>query len=572
MPNKTLFNLQQEGAPKDLVVILKSKWNPQYWEARKISNSKYDLYPSGIAYCKNVKQVQYCVNFCRANNITFRVRSGGHQHEGMSSGNNVLVIALSEINEIEYTKDKPNAYGDEAWIPVGKQLQKVYDELETRDQIIPGGGCQSVNVGGLTHGGGWGVSIRKYGMTCDNVIEAEMVLADGRIVYPSATNLPDLFWGLKGGGGGNFGIVTRFKFKLRTLLSKDQPVVTSFSYNWNCASDTLTVIKSWLKMQQDEHLDRNLSAACSMVVSDPKPKPESESKCESESESESNKPCSVKIRMGGLFYGSSTALKKVLSKYFDAPLLTKDRAEITHTERNYVPKASSGLLRSSQSQPSLVAAQAIVADFLNPTVTPSEAIDLLGATNNNPCKERAYEKNISLPLPPNVTCDAPHPHKVTSGFPKANIDHYKLAEKIHEYLANTCYRADINKYMSFHCMGGAVYDHPEQRAFPWSDKPYMLQVQAWWNLSGNAGIDRQRRNEYDDWVINFRKYIEADIEGAFINFVDKDLVANPQTPQGRLPLLRHYYGENLPKLMAIKTKYDAHNFFEFGMSIPSTNL
>ena len=121
---KSIFNLQQEGTPMGLVVVLQSKWNPQYWEARKISNSKFDLYPSGIAYCKNVNHVQYCINFCRENKLPFRVRSGGHQHEGMSSGNNVLVIALSEINEIEYTKDDNGGIGDEAWIPVGKQLQR----------------------------------------------------------------------------------------------------------------------------------------------------------------------------------------------------------------------------------------------------------------------------------------------------------------------------------------------------------------------------------------------------------------------------------------------------------------
>ena len=355
MSNKTVFNLQQEGAPMGLVVVLQSKWNPQYWEARKISNSKFDYYPSGVAYCKNVNHVRYCVNFCRDNNIDFRVRSGGHQHEGMSSGDNLLVIALSEINEIEYTKDEDGLCGDEAWIPVGKQLQKVYDELETRNQIIPGGGCQSVNVGGLTHGGGWGVSIRKYGMTCDNVLEAEMVLADGRIVYPSATNLPDLFWGLKGGGGGNFGIVTRFKFKLSTLLSVEQPEVTTFTCRWTYPEDTLPVIDRWLKMQKEKEFTRNLSAACSMVVSPP----------------DGAEKCLVKIRMGGLFYGQCSEL--------------------------------------------------------------------------------------------------------------------------------------------------------------------------------------------------------VQLEGAFINFVDKDLVENPETPEGRLALLEYYYGKNLPKLREVKSAYDANNLFEFGMSIPLAN-
>ena len=183
MSNKTVFDLKQEGAPMDLAVVLQSKWNPQYEAARAISNSKFDYKPSGIAYCKNIRHVQFCINFCNDNNIDFRVRSGGHQHEGMCSGNNLLVIALSEMHEIEYIEGK-----DEAWIPVGKQLQYVYRELEARNYIIPGGGCQSVNVGGLTQGGGWGASVRKLGFTCDNILEAEMVLANGDIVRVSENN------------------------------------------------------------------------------------------------------------------------------------------------------------------------------------------------------------------------------------------------------------------------------------------------------------------------------------------------------------------------------------------------
>lgn len=533
----------------DLVVVLKSKWNPQYHAAREISNSKFDYKPSGIAYCKNVTHVQYCINFCRENEIPFRVRSGGHQHEGMSSGDDVLVIALSEMYEIEYTKDKDGELGDEAWIPVGKKLQDVYDELETRNQIIPGGGCQSVNVGGLTHGGGWGVSIRKYGMTCDNVLEAEMVLADGQVVYPSASNHPDLFWGLKGGGGGNFGIVTRFKFKLRTLLSEKQPHVTTFTYEWKKQEDTLEVMACWLKMQTNEALNRDLSATCTMSVSP----------------SDDDNPSSVKIRMGGLFYGSSAVLKDLLAEYFPAILLSEDKVEAKFEEKTYKPKLEKQLYTLDSAlentEVSFVAAQAYLADFLNPVAPAASAL-----SKNAPSPD-----DKKLPAPPTVTCDAPHPHKITSGFPKVGVDHFELAKKIHAYLAATEYRADVNQYMSFCCMGGAAYDNPAQRAFPWSDRPYVLQVQAWWNLSGDLKKDADRAKKYDAWVSDFRAAIQSDIEGAFINFVDQHLVENPHTPEGKLELLKFYYGDNLPKLQQVKAQYDPAALFEFGMSIPASS-
>jgi len=218
MSRKNLYDLRREGAAMDMAVVLASKWNPQYQAARTISNSRFNLFPSGIAFCKTVQHIQYCVNFVRDNKIAFRIRSGGHQHEGMCSGNEILIIDLSEINQIEYADKQGNPdthhHKDFAWIPVGKKLENVYNELEEHWKTIPGGGCQSVNVGGLTQGGGWGTSIRKYGLTCDNIIKAEMVLANGALVYPSIDTLPDLFRALRGGGGGNFGVVSRFLFKI----------------------------------------------------------------------------------------------------------------------------------------------------------------------------------------------------------------------------------------------------------------------------------------------------------------------------------------------------------------------
>lgn len=278
MSNKTVFDLQQEGAPQGLVVILKSKWNPQYEAARQISNQRFDFRPSGIAYCKNAEHVQMCINFCRENNIPFRVCSGGHQHEGMSSGDNVLIIALSEIYEIKYDTTKTTA-----WIPVvGKQLQNVYDELETHDRIIPGGGCQSVNVGGLTHGGGWGLSTRHLGMTCDNVLAAKMVLANGNIIEATADNeYKDLFWAIRGGGGGNFGIVTHFKFKLSKLNGK----VTNFTFVFD--GHAREVAKAWVKMHLSKDVPNALSTACSIFLDEPtKANP---------------KQPSLKARMGGNF-------------------------------------------------------------------------------------------------------------------------------------------------------------------------------------------------------------------------------------------------------------------------------
>lgn len=576
MRQKNVFNLQQEGIAQDLVVILESKWSVQYEASRAISNSKFYYRPSGIAYCKNVGHVQFCVNFCRNNDIMFRIRSGGHQHEGMSSGNNVLIIDLSEIHDITYIDGK-----DEAWIPAGKQLQYVYQELEAKDYIIPGGGCQSVNVGGLTQGGGWGAHVRKLGLTCDNILEVEMVLANGQVVYPSATNFPDLFWGLKGGGGGNFGVVTRFKFKLTRL----EVPMTSFTLEWKKEEEAKPGILKWMAMQRDLEHDRNLSSFCRMSVEEPTSKGEKNT---------------VLSRMGGLYYGTQTDLENLLKKYFgdlfhakcfkantkyfgdkDMPVLEKFEA---HEASSSSAQVSSYL--------SLADAQKYLAEHLNP-VNPfptEESLSFLESTKSDEPVCPPIGEN--LPTAPSITCDRPHPHKVTSTFPvavnstkEAELLDKEMTNRIHDYLTCSCYYKDVSRYMSFHCLGGAVTDHPTERAFPYAKKPYMLQVQTWWNLSENKSIDDKRKVAYDKWVEDFRTYLHTGktdkdcpktptvfegncIEGAFINFVDKDIFG-PYRPEKRHKILTAYYTEkNLKKLMVIKNKYDPYNLFDFRLSIP----
>ncbi len=533
------------SAPNDLKIVRIG--DPLYQYARVISNTRFGHMPAMIAYCKTASHVQACLHFCYRYEFKFRIRSGGHQHEGMSSGDGVLIIDLSKMDTIEYIDDT------HAWIPVGKQLGKVYDELEERGQIIPGGGCQSVNVGGLTQGGGWGLSIRKYGMTCDSVLECEIVLADGTVAYPSPTHLPDLFWALKGGGGGNFGVVTRFRFKLPSLGE----VTTSFSLLWKDGKDAVKAMKIWTVLHADlTGLNTGLSTACGMMVASPK-----NDKGE-EIDLPEGHVSAVHARMGGLFYGSKKTLLSILRKYFGDLIPKEEKHFVSLKETKHKQLYKNALDSSNQSNTlSLAKHQNIISEFVNPTVHINDT-----SSTATSCKEdRNYRV---LPNAPSSTCDRPHPHKVTSGFPKATTDHCELVDTIYEYLGHTCFYIDVNRYMSFHCLGGAVTEHTAQRVFAFPTKPYLLQIQCWWDDAGNAFTNVARNKVYVQWVEDFRKNLASQIEGAFINFIDRSLVPNPETPEGRLQLLEIYYQENLEKLRGIKTKYDPENIFDFGMSIP----
>ncbi len=377
-------------APKDLIII--DRTDSLYHYARAISNTRFGHQPMSIAYCKTAEHVQYCINFSRDHERTFRVRSGGHQHEGMCSGNGVIIIDLSEMNTIKYVKGNKC----EAWIPVGKQLETTYKELEKNNQTIPGGGCQSVNIGGITQGGGWGYSIRNFGMTCDHILEAEIVLADGSIETVSEHHLPELFWSLKGGGGGNFGVVTRFKFRLSPLT----PKVTSFTLTWTEPNEIKGVIKRWMDLHAitgKSELDPALSSSCTMIIIDPE-----------EEKFKGGQVSLVHGRMGGQFYGSKKELVKLLRKKFKG-YIPRKRDFTLLEEVTYDVKKKILIETKNESPSSLARHQSVVANFLNPTTTLEQGLE---------APKKCGKRNLRiLPDPPSSTCDRPHPHKVSSSFP-----------------------------------------------------------------------------------------------------------------------------------------------------------
>jgi len=229
-------------------------WDASYQKDMTIWNRRLQTGPAMVAFCKKTEDVQLCVRWCRDNDFPLRVRSGGHHHEGMSCDYGVLIIDLSLMNVIRYT-DK-----NHGWIPPGKQLQSVYKELDARGQIIPGGGCETVCVGGLTLGGGWGMSARALGLTCDNILEAEIVMVDGSVRNVNASD--PLFWALQGGGAGNFGIVTNFLFKLTNVEHK-----TTESHTWTGPLARL-VMEGVIGAIADNSIPRSFTYACRLFLDD----------------------------------------------------------------------------------------------------------------------------------------------------------------------------------------------------------------------------------------------------------------------------------------------------------------
>ncbi|MCW5519436.1 FAD-binding oxidoreductase [Aureitalea sp. L0-47] len=186
---------------------LVSENHPDYNETRKVYNGMINKHPGLIVMCVDVADVIAAVNFGREHKLLVAVRGGGHNGGGLGLCDGGLVIDLSGIKfvRVDLSNNTVRVGGGNLWGEVDHATHPF-------GLAVPAGIISTTGVGGLTLGGGVGHLSRKYGLTIDNLLEADMVLADGSFVTVNASQNPDLFWAIRGGGG-NFGIVTSFKFQ-----------------------------------------------------------------------------------------------------------------------------------------------------------------------------------------------------------------------------------------------------------------------------------------------------------------------------------------------------------------------
>jgi FAD/FMN-containing dehydrogenase len=182
-----------------------------YDNARQIWNAMIDKHPAIIARCVTTSDVVRAVNFARDNRLLLAVRSGGHHIAGNALCNGGLVVDLSQMKAALV-----DPAARRVTVEAGATLADLDAATQPHGLATPVGINSTTGIAGLTLGGGFGWLSRKYGMTVDNLESAEVVTAAGEVVRASATEHPDLFWALRGGGG-NFGVVTRFEFRLHPL-------------------------------------------------------------------------------------------------------------------------------------------------------------------------------------------------------------------------------------------------------------------------------------------------------------------------------------------------------------------
>lgn len=217
---------------------------PGYVSVKELFQPRFDaIHPLAVVECASAGDVQRSIAFARAHAIPIAPRSGGHSYAGYSTGPG-LVIDVANMRRIAV-----NRPAGTVTVGAGARLIDIYSTTAAAGVAMPGGTCPTVGIAGLALGGGQGVVGRKFGLTSDAMTSVQVVMADGKVLTCDASHNPDLFWGCRGGGGGNFGIVTSFTFKTHPLTSL---ATFTLDWPWSVAANVLRAWQHWGPSAPDE--------------------------------------------------------------------------------------------------------------------------------------------------------------------------------------------------------------------------------------------------------------------------------------------------------------------------------
>ncbi|GAA1593189.1 FAD-binding oxidoreductase [Kribbella hippodromi] len=209
-----------------------------YAAAHQLFNPRWDsVRPAAVVKAADAADVQKAINFARANKLVLVPKSGGHSYVGASTIANGMQVDVGAIRGMSYSNGILT-------VGAGARLYDVHAFLDRYGRSLPTGTCPTVGVAGLTLGGGMGIHTRTYGLTCDRVVSMGVFTADGRSHNVSATSDPELFWALRGGGGGNLGVVTTFRFATIPATK-----LGFFRLTWP-ESQAAAVVRGWQKFAQ----------------------------------------------------------------------------------------------------------------------------------------------------------------------------------------------------------------------------------------------------------------------------------------------------------------------------------
>jgi hypothetical protein len=507
--NPIAENLKKAYAAKGIAVpeILCNCTDNQakYDKYRQVFNSKFQFMPAAIVLCESGEQISVAVSFSSDNALPIRVRSGGHDHEGECSATDVILIDLSKMNKVKIEKEKGIAR-----IQPGITFMALTSILADEDVMIPHGTCGTVGIAGFTLGGGWGPWTRKYGMCCERLVEATIVLGDGSITTVKQDDKKTdkgLLWALKGGGGFSYGIVTEFvikTFELPAELIKFQLEWNKLEYvpkaklfKLNRPSPTIKILKAWEKaIGLTDELANRLVGTNLMVSAIP----------DDGKEFNAN-TVSNNCVMFGYWEGDEKSLDEFVQKRFantgNYTFTITGKGGRNHKEKKYGEHLMSSWHRFSH----------------------HNVLRLMKGLEGTP-------------FPPDL--DQPGPHKITcrlaNGKGLQAQGHKKLLESLcSSLILNGNIKLGISSYITLGAITGKFYQkditakEKEKSSFPYKDRLFTIQYQTWWNETSNEkakGANNEvftRVNRALDWMEVCRDYDIPNTSGSFISFKDSSV-------------------------------------------------
>ena len=284
------FSLMAEAECPKLTGRVVLKGDSGYEHDRLVSNyyTSKDKFPIAIVFAQNTTDVQNAIKHARCTNTSIRIRSGGHNHEAFSTGTDVILIDVSEMKALKIDKEKGIAA-----IEPGINNLELYTRLYDEGLTHVGGTCSEVGLSGLVLTGGMGPLLRRVGLTCDSLVSIDIIDAKGTLLHATKDNEhKDLFWASQGGGGGNFGVVTKMELKVYPVAD-----ITWFNIGWNWNDPVEQVLTTWQNFFSKQ--DRNFFSHLDLWA---KPFPE---------EKLNKKP----IKALGYFWGTTEEAKKQLQPF-----------------------------------------------------------------------------------------------------------------------------------------------------------------------------------------------------------------------------------------------------------------
>jgi hypothetical protein len=512
LPNVTIHIAQGDAQAQE-----------NYFAAAQVFNTRLQQNPLAIVYCENEEHVSTAYKIATRNEIPIRVRAGGHDHEGESSGTNVVTIDVSKMTAIELDPKTKIAK-----IGAGNRFNRLTAALADKDVMIAHGTCATVCITGFTLGGGWGPWARKMGMNCEHLKGATMMLGDGSIINVDEKDGSEnelLLWALRGGGGMSYGIVTELRiqtFPLPTELIK-------FELHWNHYDKkekypekdipTLNILMAWENVikatDTSQLIGTNLKINARPAV-------------EHFDYTQITHGCC----MYGYWEGKEQDLRDFVEKRFAAvpPNLKIDGRGGTNPKEQYTE------------------ANGLMSNWDRESFT---------KVNTNLYQSNQFDQGA--PLPPDL--DDPAPHKITSRFVNSEgleADGYKqlLLSLTSPLVLPEGRDLGLFTYVTLGAIVGDYYrqntDKAENSAFPYKDKLYTIQYQTWWNVTDEEHQypdPSQKEDVYKninramDWIDAARNFDIPNTSGAFISFKD---IAIPT---------HIYFDKNYEKLKDIKKRF-----------------